>query len=105
MHTVCYIVGRRFQHTTVVNPLEITGRSPMRKIPILFLVAALALVGMFSLSSAKPVRAQSDALIIESWRNDDLSIWRDTIIPAFNAKYPDIQVEFQPSPPADYNAL
>jgi raffinose/stachyose/melibiose transport system substrate-binding protein len=77
----------------------------MRKIPTLFLVAALAVVAMFSLNSARLVRAQGDALIIESWRNDDLSIWRDTIIPAFNAQFPDIQVEFQPSPPADYNAL
>lgn len=77
----------------------------MRKIPVLLLVTALALVGVFSLNSTKTVRAQGDALIIESWRNDDLSIWRDTIIPAFNAKFPDIQVEFQPSPPADYNAL
>lgn len=77
----------------------------MKKAPILFLIAALALVALFSFDSARPVRAQGGPLIIESWRNDDLTIWRDTIIPAFNAQYPDIQVEFQPSPPADYNAL
>jgi len=53
-----------------------------------------------------PAGAQDDApLVIESWRNDDLTIWQDTIIPAFNAQYPDIKVEFRPSPPADYNAL
>jgi raffinose/stachyose/melibiose transport system substrate-binding protein len=54
-----------------------------------------------------PAGAQDDGgpLVIESWRNDDLTIWQDTIIPAFNAQYPDIQVEFRPSPPADYNAL
>ena len=53
-----------------------------------------------------PAGAQDDApLVIESWRNDDLTIWQDTIIPAFNAIYPDIKVEFRPSPPADYNAL
>src|SRR6187549_1436785 len=63
----------------------------------LSLAAGIALV---------PAGAQDDApLIIESWRNDDLTIWRDTIIPAFNAQYPDIKVEFQPSPPADYNGL
>ncbi len=43
-------------------------------------------------------------LTIESWRNDDLRIWQDQIIPAFNARYPDIQVLFQPLPPAEYNA-
>jgi raffinose/stachyose/melibiose transport system substrate-binding protein len=43
-------------------------------------------------------------LTIESWRNDDLQIWEDTIIPAFEAANPDIDVVFAPSAPADYNA-
>lgn len=43
-------------------------------------------------------------LTIESWRNDDLSIWQDVIIPAFEAKYPNINVEFAPTAPAEYNA-
>jgi raffinose/stachyose/melibiose transport system substrate-binding protein len=43
-------------------------------------------------------------LTIESWRNDDLKIWEDTIIPAFNAKFPNIEVIFAPTAPADYNA-
>ena len=46
----------------------------------------------------------ADELIIESWRNDDIDIWNDTIIPAFNEKHPDIKVVFKPTPPADYNA-
>ena len=46
----------------------------------------------------------ADELVIESWRNDDIDIWNDTIIPAFNAQHPDIQVVFKPTPPADYNA-
>jgi raffinose/stachyose/melibiose transport system substrate-binding protein len=49
--------------------------------------------------------AQSGSLTIESWRNDDLTIWQETIIPAFNAHYPDIQVTFAPSAPAEYNAV
>jgi raffinose/stachyose/melibiose transport system substrate-binding protein len=43
-------------------------------------------------------------LVIESWRNDDLKIWQDQIIPAFNKKYPDIEVVFQPAAPTEYNA-
>ena len=43
-------------------------------------------------------------LTIESWRNDDLTIWQDTIIPAFEAAHPDIKVVFAPSAPAEYNA-
>ncbi len=44
------------------------------------------------------------SLVIESWRNDDLKIWQDQIIPAFNKKYPNIQVSFQPMAPTEYNA-
>ena len=41
---------------------------------------------------------------IESWRTDDQAIWDDEIIPAFEAEFPNISVEFTPTPPADYNA-
>ncbi|MCE8508419.1 carbohydrate ABC transporter substrate-binding protein [Ruegeria pomeroyi] len=44
-------------------------------------------------------------LTIESWRNDDLTLWQDKIIPAFEAKHPDIKVKFTPSAPAEYNAV
>src|SRR4051794_30475753 len=43
-------------------------------------------------------------LTIESWRNDDLSIWSDKIIPAFEAKNPNIHVVFAPTAPTEYNA-
>ncbi len=43
-------------------------------------------------------------LTIESWRNDDLSIWQDKIIPAFEASHPDIKVVFAPTAPAQYNS-
>jgi raffinose/stachyose/melibiose transport system substrate-binding protein len=43
-------------------------------------------------------------LTIESWRNDDLSIWQDIIIPAFEAQNPGIKVVFSPAPPTEYNA-
>ncbi len=49
--------------------------------------------------------ALAQSLVIESWRNDDLVIWRDTIIPAFNAQFPDIEVVFAPTAPAEYNAV
>jgi raffinose/stachyose/melibiose transport system substrate-binding protein len=43
-------------------------------------------------------------LVMESWRNDDLAIWEDTILPAFHEQHPDITVEFQPTAPDEYNA-
>ena len=49
--------------------------------------------------------AQDVTLTIESWRNDDLVIWQDTIIPAFEAEHPGIKVVFAPTAPAEYNAI
>ncbi|MCV2870774.1 ABC transporter substrate-binding protein [Defluviimonas sp. WL0050] len=56
------------------------------------------------LGSAFAANAQDVTLTIESWRNDDLSIWQDKIIPAFEAANPGIKVQFTPSAPAEYNA-
>jgi raffinose/stachyose/melibiose transport system substrate-binding protein len=60
----------------------------------------LTAVGLMALS----VQAAAGKLSIESWRNDDASIWKDKIIPAFMAKHPDIAVEFNPTAPKEYNA-
>ncbi len=56
-------------------------------------------------SSSLITAAQAETtLTIESWRNDDLTIWQDMLIPAFEAQHPDIKVVFAPSAPAEYNA-
>ena len=47
---------------------------------------------------------QDVTLTIESWRNDDLAIWQEKLIPAFEAKNPGIKVVFAPSAPTEYNA-
>ncbi len=67
-------------------------------------VAAAAGLMALTLAPAAMTAAQMEPLVIESWRNDDLTIWEDVIIPAFNASYPDIPVVFSPSAPAEYNA-
>jgi raffinose/stachyose/melibiose transport system substrate-binding protein len=43
-------------------------------------------------------------LVMESWRNDDLAIWEDEILPVFHEQHPDIRVTFQPTAPDEYNA-
>ena len=48
--------------------------------------------------------AEDVTLTIESWRNDDLTIWQDKLIPAFEAGHPGIKVVFAPTAPAEYNA-
>ena len=63
----------------------------------------LALLGSSFLASS--FAAAQTTLTIESWRNDDLSIWQEKIIPAFEAKHSDIKVKFTPSAPAEYNAV
>src|SRR6188474_3485891 len=63
------------------------------------LLVATAIAGLASVASAEDV-----TLTIESWRNDDLAIWKDKIIPAFEAKNPGIKVVFSPTAPTEYNA-
>ncbi len=50
------------------------------------------------------VRAQDATITIESWRNDDLALWQEKIIPAFEAEHSGIKVKFTPSAPTEYNA-
>jgi raffinose/stachyose/melibiose transport system substrate-binding protein len=54
--------------------------------------------------AAGPANAADVTLTIESWRNDDLPMWQETIIPAFEAKHPGIKLKFTPSAPTEYNA-
>jgi raffinose/stachyose/melibiose transport system substrate-binding protein len=62
----------------------------------LALLASTVLAGM---------AAAETTITIESWRNDDLALWQDKIIPTFEAANPGIKVKFTPSAPADYNAV
>lgn len=57
------------------------------------------------LGSVAAAHAADATISIESWRNDDLAIWQEKIIPAFEAKNPGIKVKFTPSAPAEYNAV
>ena len=60
------------------------------------------LIGLASV--AMTGAACAGKITIESWRNDDATIWKEKIIPAFQAKHPDITVEFNPTAPKEYNA-
>lgn len=70
------------------------------KTPTLRRLAIAAIAALAGTSWAAPV-----TLTIESWRNDDLAIWRDKIIPAFEKANPDIKIKFAPTAPAEYNAV
>ncbi|MGX9355113.1 ABC transporter substrate-binding protein [Roseobacteraceae bacterium S113] len=65
------------------------------------LIAALMATSVL----AGTATAQDVTLTIESWRNDDLAIWQNEIIPAFEAAHPGIKLNFTPSAPAEYNAV
>jgi raffinose/stachyose/melibiose transport system substrate-binding protein len=63
----------------------------------------LASASAAALFSAGHALAQT-TLTVESWRNDDLQIWNEKIIPAFNKVHPEIKVVFQPVAPTEYDA-
>ncbi|MBD9446136.1 MULTISPECIES: ABC transporter substrate-binding protein [unclassified Rhizobium] len=56
------------------------------------------------LTSVGFAHAADVTLTVESWRNDDLQIWQEKIIPAFEAKNPGIKIVFSPTAPTEYNA-
>lgn len=63
--------------------------------------SAAALALLLALSGGAQAATQ---LVIESWRNDDLSIWQEKILPVFMKQHPDIRIVFQPTAPREYNA-
>ncbi|PLP57335.1 sugar ABC transporter substrate-binding protein [Mesorhizobium loti] len=67
-----------------------------------FLTALL--LGSSVLGFAGVASAADVSLNVESWRGDDLAIWKDKLIPAFEAKNPGIKVVFAPSAPTEYDA-
>ncbi|WP_127754248.1 ABC transporter substrate-binding protein [Devosia sp. 1566] len=67
------------------------------------IVTGLLLASTF-LGSSGLAFAQQTTLTIESWRNDDLPIWNEKIIPAFESAHPEINVEFAPLGPTEYNS-
>ena len=69
----------------------------MKKIRIVSGIMAATILGAAAV-------AQDVTLTIESWRNDDLTIWQDQIIPAFEAANPGIKLLFAPTAPAQYNS-
>ncbi len=64
----------------------------------------LALMATTILGTAFAATAEDVTISIESWRSEDLSIWQDKIIPAFEASHPGIKVKFTPTAPGEYNA-
>ena len=62
------------------------------------------LLGSSALGFAGAALAQDKTITIESWRNDDLAIWQEKLIPAFEKANPGIKVVFSPSAPTEYNA-
>jgi raffinose/stachyose/melibiose transport system substrate-binding protein len=71
----------------------------MRKAPITALLLASSMLAGITLAHAEDV-----TLTIASWRNDDLQVWQDQIIPAFEKANPGITVKFEPAAPTEYNA-
>ncbi|MFC6489992.1 ABC transporter substrate-binding protein [Nitratireductor sp. GCM10026969] len=63
------------------------------------MLTATAMLGTTAIAAAQDV-----TLTIESWRNDDLAIWQEQLIPAFEEANPGIKLNFSPSAPTEYNA-
>ena len=54
--------------------------------------------------AATSALAKDVTISIESWRSEDLKIWQDKILPAFEKSHPGIHVKFTPTSPVEYDA-
>ena len=45
----------------------------------------------------------AEELVLETWRLDDVVLWKECFLPRFQAKYPDITVRLQPIRSAEYD--
>jgi raffinose/stachyose/melibiose transport system substrate-binding protein len=62
------------------------------------------LAGALAASTIAGAALAQTTITIESWRNDDLPVWQQKIIPAFEKLHPDIKVVFAAAAPTEYNA-
>ena len=46
----------------------------------------------------------TSVVVVESWRNDDKSLWDDVIVPAFEKAHPEIDLRFEPTKDSEYGA-
>ena len=65
--------------------------------------ALLAVVASLAASGVAPAIAAT-TVTIESWRVEDQAIWDEQILPVFEEQHPDIDVQFKPTAPTEYNA-
>src|SRR5437879_9672324 len=86
-------------------PRLFKGGSSMAKVRSSFLLATLCFVLAGFIVAVQQLSAQGQvSLTVESWRNDDLPVWQDTILPAFTKHYQNIKAVFGPTAPTEYNA-
>src|SRR5437879_12915602 len=84
-------------------PRLFKGGSSMAKVRSSVLLATLCFVLAGFIVPVQQLSAQGPVSVtIESWRNDDLPVWQDTIIPAFTKRYPNIKVVFGLPAPSQY---
>ena len=62
------------------------------------------LIALAVACSGTALSAHADTIIIESWRVEDQAIWDEQILPVFEAQHPDIDVQFKPTAPTEYDA-
>ena len=55
---------------------------------------------LFALLSLPAVASE---LVLETWRVEDATLWKEKILPAFAAKHPDIKVSLHTIPSSDYD--
>jgi raffinose/stachyose/melibiose transport system substrate-binding protein len=68
------------------------------------LPAALMAAALLAGSALSALAQEPVTLTMETWRSEDAAAWNDFIIPAFEAKHPNIKIQYTPTEPTQYDA-
>src|SRR3989442_13322837 len=97
-------LGRLPANKKLIPAWSFKGGPSMAKARLSFLLATLFFLLAGYTVPVPQLSAQGQvSLTVESWRNDDLPVWQDTILPAFTKHYQNIKAVFGPNGPTEVN--
>ncbi|HEY0259860.1 MAG TPA: ABC transporter substrate-binding protein [Lacisediminihabitans sp.] len=73
-------------------------------LPAIAAAAAAALLLSGCAAGTSESSGKTTTLTIESWRTEDVALWKSKIIPAFEKEHPDIKLVFSPTQSENYDS-
>ena len=92
--------SQRRRHRNRVSSISFIHANNAQEVKMKLSIAIAALTAAVTVTNghADAVNGSTTSICIESWRIQDYDVWNTTLLPAFEAKHPNIAVTFKPNP-------